>query len=166
MQRRQYRLLQMEDAAAWAVEQKPSGRNSDSSHAYWGRVQLKTWFRVDSNTCTMANAIGQPYDRVNLNLRPESILSPSQGLRIWPLVQKLLPRQRFFACTILHFLASIYHSLYSIECIIRRLNCAGIFEQSMGARNRVGIGLSYRPARLQRLAESIPWNRLLGSIKV
>jgi hypothetical protein len=33
---------------------------------------------------------------------------------------------------------------------------ADIFKQSMGARNRVGIGLSYRPARLQRLAESIP----------
>ncbi len=29
---------------------------------------------------------------------------------------------------------------------------AGIFEQSMGARNRVGIGLSYRPARLHRPA--------------
>jgi hypothetical protein len=33
---------------------------------------------------------------------------------------------------------------------------AGIFIQSMGARNRVGIGLSYRPARLHRLAELIP----------
>jgi hypothetical protein len=33
---------------------------------------------------------------------------------------------------------------------------AGIFKQSMGARNRVGIGLSYRPARLHRLAEFIP----------
>jgi hypothetical protein len=33
---------------------------------------------------------------------------------------------------------------------------AGIFRQSMGARNRVGIGLSHRPARLHRLAESIP----------
>jgi hypothetical protein len=29
---------------------------------------------------------------------------------------------------------------------------AGILEQSMGARNRVGIGLSNRPARLHRLA--------------
>jgi hypothetical protein len=28
-------------------------------------------------------------------------------------------------------------------------------EQSKGARNRVGIGLSHRPARLRRLAESI-----------
>ncbi len=33
---------------------------------------------------------------------------------------------------------------------------AGIFRQSMGARNRVGIGLSYRPARLHKLVESIP----------
>jgi hypothetical protein len=28
---------------------------------------------------------------------------------------------------------------------------AGIFKQSMGARNRVGIGLSYSPPRLHRL---------------
>jgi hypothetical protein len=33
--------------------------------------------------------------------------------------------------------------------------CAGIFKQSMEARNREGIGLLYRPARLHRLAESI-----------
>jgi hypothetical protein len=32
---------------------------------------------------------------------------------------------------------------------------AGIFEQSMGARNRVRIELSYRPARQHRLLESI-----------
>ncbi len=36
----------------------------------------------------------------------------------------------------------------------------------MGARNRDGIGLSYRPARLHRLAKSIPWNLFLGSLKV
>ncbi len=35
----------------------------------------------------------------------------------------------------------------------------------MGARNRVGIGLSYRPARLHILAELIQWNRFLGSLK-
>jgi hypothetical protein len=34
----------------------------------------------------------------------------------------------------------------------------------MGARNRVGIGLSYRPARLHRLSESIPG--LLKSLKI
>ncbi len=43
---------------------------------------------------------------------------------------------------------------------------ARIFKKSMGARHRVGIGLLYRPARLHRLAEFIPWNRLLGSINV
>ena len=43
---------------------------------------------------------------------------------------------------------------------------AGIFKKSMGARHRVGIGLSYRPARLHRLTEFIPWNRFLGSINV
>jgi hypothetical protein len=29
---------------------------------------------------------GQPYDKVDLNTVLESTLSPSQGLRIWPLV--------------------------------------------------------------------------------
>jgi hypothetical protein len=43
--------------------------------------------------------------------------------------------------------------------------CAGIFKQCVGTRNRVGIGLSYRPARLHRFAELIPWHRLLGSFK-
>ncbi len=43
---------------------------------------------------------------------------------------------------------------------------AEIFKQSMGDRNRVGIGFSYRPARLHRLAESISWNRFLGSLKI
>jgi hypothetical protein len=37
-------------------------------------------------------------------------------------------------------------------------SCAGILEQSMGARNRVGIGLLYWPARLH----SVGWgNRFL-----
>jgi hypothetical protein len=36
----------------------------------------------------------------------------------------------------------------------------------MGARHRVGIGLLYRPARLYRLAELIPWNRFRGPIHV
>jgi hypothetical protein len=41
-----------------------------------------------------------------------------------------------------------------------------VFKKSMGARHRVGIGLSYRPAMLHRLAELMPWHRFLGSIKV
>ncbi len=39
---------------------------------------------------------------------------------------------------------------------------AGIFKQSMGARNGAGIGLSYRPARLHSLAELVPWNQKFG----
>ncbi len=46
------------------------------------------------------------------------------------------------------------------------LYSAEILEQSMEARNRTGTGLSYRPSRLHRLAELIPWNRFLGSLKV
>jgi hypothetical protein len=41
---------------------------------------------------------------------------------------------------------------------------AAILEQSMGARNRVGVRLSHRPARLHRLAESIPG--VLKSLKI
>jgi hypothetical protein len=55
---------------------------------------------------------------------------------------------------------------YDISIAIGFEACAGILEQSMGARNRVGIGLSYRPARLHRLAELIPWNRFLKSLKI
>jgi hypothetical protein len=40
------------------------------------------------------------------------------------------------------------------------------FLRSLWARNRGGRGLSYRPARLHRLAEFIPWNRFLGSINI
>ncbi len=36
------------------------------------------------------------------------------------------------------------------------------FKQSVGARNRVGIGLSYLPPRLHSLAELVPWYRFLG----
>ncbi len=39
------------------------------------------------------------------------------------------------------------------------------FKQSLGARNRVGIGLSNRPARLHRLAELISLESSLGLLK-
>jgi hypothetical protein len=39
-------------------------------------------------------------------------------------------------------------------------------KQSVGARNRLRIGLSYRPARLvHSLAELVPWNQFSGSLK-
>jgi hypothetical protein len=41
-------------------------------------------------------------------------------------------------------------------------NCARVG----GARNRAGIGLTYWPARLHSLAEFVPWNQFLGSLKV
>ncbi len=41
-----------------------------------------------------------------------------------------------------------------------------IFKESMGARNRGGRWLPYRPARLHRLAEFIPWNRFRGPIRL
>jgi hypothetical protein len=43
---------------------------------------------------------------------------------------------------------------------------AGIFKKSMGARNRGGIRLLYRTARLHRLAEFIPWNQFRGPINI
>ncbi len=46
------------------------------------------------------------------------------------------------------------------------MRCWNFKTISIGARNRVGVGLSYRFARLHRLAEQIPWNRVLGSLKV
>jgi hypothetical protein len=51
-------------------------------------------------------------------------------------------------------------------CLAVTQSCAGIFKQSMGVRNRIGIGLSYRPARLHSLADLFPWNRFLGSLEV
>ncbi len=47
-----------------------------------------------------------------------------------------------------------------------RETSAEIFKQSMGARNRLGIGLSYRLARQHSVAELDPWNRFMGSLKV
>jgi hypothetical protein len=55
----------------------------------------------------------------------------------------------------------------SSESFRQQMNSrAGIFKESMGARNRGGIGLLYRPARLHRHAEFIPWNRFLDSINL
>jgi hypothetical protein len=36
----------------------------------------------------------------------------------------------------------------------------------MGTRHRGGIGFSYRPARLHRLAEFIPWHQFRGLINI
>ncbi len=54
-------------------------------------------------------------------------------------------------------------TVYVWECIYRRKNKVGNFSPAMGARNRVGIGLSYRPASLCSLATQFQ-TRLLESI--
>ncbi len=54
-------------------------------------------------------------------------------------------------------------TMYSTVTVLPR---GSAVEQSMGAIERIGIGLSYLPARLLRLAKSIPWNQFLGSLKV
>ncbi len=61
-------------------------------------------------------------------------------------------------------IARLSVSRWSAECT-PLLQCWNL-EQSLGAGNRAGIGMSYRPARLRRLAESIPWNSSLGSLNV
>ncbi len=47
------------------------------------------------------------------------------------------------------FSSSIAYQVQIFTC------CAGVFKQSVGAiyRNRIGKGLSYKPARLHRLAD-------------
>jgi hypothetical protein len=64
------------------------------------------------------------------------------------------------ACTIAHTVSTKNASaLYIRKLILEYAKYrAGIFKPSMGARNQVGTGLSYRII--------IPWNRFLGSIKV
>ncbi len=60
---------------------------------------------------------------------------------------------------------SVNHSINSINLSIKRYSSAGIFKQPIGTRNRVGISLSYRPARLRRLAALVSCNRFLVSFK-
>jgi hypothetical protein len=56
----------------------------------------------------------------------------------------------------------IHSFAYVAHLVYLRDVSAGIFKKSMGARNQGGIGLSYRPARLHRPAEFIPWNQFRG----
>jgi hypothetical protein len=66
------------------------------------------------------------------------------------LLQKLLPEeQKIQICTKnKNFVESLSRPKKFLNT---NAYSAGILQQSMGVRNRVGIGLSYRPARLHRL---------------
>ncbi len=68
-----------------------------------------------------------------------------------------------FAASVSHETQVRFHIRHRNSSLASQSSSGGILEQSMGAKNRVGIGLSYRPERLHRLAESILWNRFLGS---
>jgi hypothetical protein len=80
-----------------------------------------------------------------------------------------MPLRELKTAHVLHCSKGFRYSLDRLAGVIlsrQILHRAGIFKQSMGARNRVDIGLSYRPARLHRLAEFVPRNRFLRSINV
>jgi hypothetical protein len=51
---------------------------------------------------------------------------------------------------------------------LKKNSCSELefLKRPMGARNRGGRGLSYRPARLHRLAKFVPWNQFSGPIHV
>jgi hypothetical protein len=55
---------------------------------------------------------------------------------------------------------SAFPSIFQTKCLscssISHNSCSSVLEQSMRARNRVGTGLLYRPARLHRLVKTIP----------
>jgi hypothetical protein len=73
---------------------------------------------------------------------PESPLFPCQELRIWP---------QIFIDTKYTGPKNAQELLFFFSSSGLKAS-AGILEQSAGARNRVGIGLSYRPTSLHRLA--------------
>jgi hypothetical protein len=92
---------------------------------------------------------------------------------VWRYVNKGKLLSSFFKkqeIDILFVLVSIFGApriIYNGESIHRNRQevRAEIVKQSMGTWNRVGVELLYRPARLDRLAEMVPWNWFLGSLK-
>ncbi len=81
------------------------------------------------------------------------------------LAQQALLRQYIGAAQVYPYLIlqQISWALFAAFCLFGR---AGIFKKSMGARHRGGIGFSYRPVRLHRPAEFIPWNQCRGPINI
>jgi hypothetical protein len=62
----------------------------------------------------------------------------------------------FIGCTIYHIIGQIFYWWIARHLTGSIWGQCWNLEQSIGTRNRVRIGLSYRPTRLHRLAESIP----------
>jgi hypothetical protein len=66
--------------------QRPNSKKNIVNGTYAGVVYNLTLCPLSTpeSTPTHVHGNGQPYARVDLNPIPESTLSPSQGLRIWP----------------------------------------------------------------------------------
>jgi hypothetical protein len=65
----------------------------------------------------------------------------------------------------LYSLLEFYNNLWEPSrnrVVVPACQCCN-FLTVYGAMNREVIGLSYRPARLHRMAKSIPWNRFLAT---
>ncbi len=138
----------------------------------WGQIRRNSWcmgpylslficITPESNTFTISNSL------------PESTLTLCQS-RLYPPVRDfdfglwILGHLRKYRARISKLLRS--PRIYSKEPIppgyVAWRARAGIFKKPMGARHRGGIGFSYRPARLHRLAEFIPWNQCRGPINI
>ncbi len=89
-----------------------------------------------------------------------SVYTISTVYQYWVYLTHATPENRGQRRHVLHC------SLFLFGVSVWKRLLAGILEQSMGAKNRAGRGLYYRPARLHRLAELIPWNRLQNSLIV
>jgi hypothetical protein len=91
-----------------------------------------------------------------------------QGGREWSQTRRQTTRVVFFIFYSLHYNEDYPHGKIIILSMdnghpthpLAFASCAEILEQSMGARNREGIGLSYRPARLHTGKDC--QNRFLG----
>ncbi len=81
------------------------------------------------------------------------------------------PKRSIIVCFWSLSAKEIYHCLPLISFGQSRFNLpsfaisAEIFKLSIWARNRVGTGLSYRPARLHSLVELVPLESILGLLK-
>jgi hypothetical protein len=112
------------------------------------------WDIEPRTVATLALAV-----RRSNNLAIDLIHKISIQLLFWPLCIRAV-RSEWVLCKLCILLT------YSQNVRTRPSLSTWYFRTICGARNRVGIGLSYRPARLHRLSKSIPWNRFLGSLKV
>ncbi len=136
--------------------------------------------------CHWSTVLATSWSRIPAVIDLPSLLRPGAGFRlslIYPPCYVQEPDSGFHWSTLFAMsrsrIPAVIYKLYSFllrpgagfrlaltTSFLPATSRAGIFKKSMGARNRGGIGLSYRPARLHRLAEFIPWNQFRGPINI